>query len=616
MASIEARSQGFRFGDVNLVVVDEVQARWIHALCLARETSRSNIWPIYVLFHYLVLRLVASGLPREARLLSDSLRTETRLVDRDRGFDTASAGAETSAIEKFIRGHELGHVAYKHGGADVGALLQTVHACTDDLTRLLRATFSGDRSLLTEQEQDPRYEDITLSMKDYINRFVFHERSEDIVNIERDLLSRGDARGLQARLHRFEAFADIFERVDFLEEAFCDIYALEFRLLEAEGVRTLAEDIAREWWANLHAMFALAAMDSLTRDRRVAAQVHVSKKELFRGVVLDELPEAEVEALYQQVEEIEATREADRARLFYQVSMIKVVYRRVALMNYMERHPLLDRLEFLLSLKEEGEKLEQQFLGAGATLRFNLMRLEMEHQAGFGDTLDPAEREDLDRLWADIVVRVPAMDQLTDRPMPSASPGAPPGPRYNCAFCGFDVAETRLVVTSGRVSICDQCAFVAGAAFAAMPEDHPRRPTVKWSIMLPPPTTSPERADPSKPHCQFCEMAPAANEPLVTSQNGTVICAYCAEGALALVRRKSPASDPDYICDQQASYERWVKLAEGASSSEFTEIVMGGAQAALDNIERARNPIFPGREMWRLFTEPTAQPNLPCASAA
>jgi hypothetical protein len=177
VASIEARSESFRIGDENLIVVDKVQASWIRALRLALPPAHSDAWPLFILYHYLLVRLVSAGLPSEASALSHRLRRETRNVSRDRTFETGASVAETAGIERFILGHELGHVAYKSGGTEVATLMNTVYECTDDLTRLLRVTFGGDRSLLTEEEQNPRYEDIVQSMKDYINRFVFHEQA-------------------------------------------------------------------------------------------------------------------------------------------------------------------------------------------------------------------------------------------------------------------------------------------------------------------------------------------------------------------------------------------------------------------------------------------------------
>jgi hypothetical protein len=610
VASIEARSESFRIGDENLIVVDKVQASWIRALRLALPPAHSDAWPLFILYHYLLVRLVSAGLPREASALSHRLRRETRNVSRDRTFETGASVAETAGIERFILGHELGHVAYKSGGTEVATLMNTVYECTDDLTRLLRVTFGGDRSLLTEEEQNPRYEDIVQSMKDYINRFVFHEQAEDIANIEPDLLQRANVREILARQNRFTTFADIFERVDFREEAFCDLYALEFRIVEAGGHRVGAEAIAREWWINLHAMFALAAMDSLTRDRRVAGEVHASKRAILQGVDVNALTEAEIYSLHQEIEEIEERRYADRARLFYQVAMIKVIYRRVAMMNYIERHPLLDDPGFLISLREEGERLEKQFLGAGASLRFNLMRLEEEFPAGFNDTLDSADRDDLDRLWSDIVVRIPGIDRVTTPKASNADGAAPPWQQHACAFCGYDFSETRMILTNGRVAMCDQCAFVAGAAFKAMPADIPRRPTVGGSVLLLPPDVTPERADRSKPYCHFCEIAPVANEPLVTSPSGAVICSYCAEGALAIIRIKSPASDPEYIEQRQRSYEGYAKLALEANSQTMAELMAASADDALKDIKRARAPTLPGRELWRLFTEPTAELDL------
>jgi len=320
LASIDARSESVRIGDTTAVVVDETQARWISALCLVRSDFYAESWALHVLHAYYALRLVGCGLPNEARAFGDRLRPEARRLDPDTGFDVSDLHASVARIEHFILGHELGHVAYRGGGDFIEPLVGRVRDCADDLTRLLRVTFTGDRSLLTASEQDPRYEDIVQSVTDYLNRFIFHEFPEDVRAIERGLEVRMQFIKLQARRHRYDVFARIFETVDFIEEAFCDLYALEFQLLDAGTSATRAAEITMHAWQCLHAMFALTALDSLARDRQVAARLCNEVRSILQDVDATSLSDAEVQALSRRVEDIEATRNSDRALLFYQLA--------------------------------------------------------------------------------------------------------------------------------------------------------------------------------------------------------------------------------------------------------------------------------------------------------
>ena len=617
IASIDARSEGVRVGDTTIVIVDKVQSLWIYALSVVRTPSDGKTWPIYTLHHYYALRLVGCGLANEARAFSERLRPETRLLSRDDWFDISNSRVKAADIDQFILGHELGHVAYRAGGAAIQTLLQTVHACADDLTRLLRVTFTGDRSLLTASEQDPRYEDIVQSMTDYLNRFIFNEYADDIRKYERDLLARADVRTLQARRHRYHAFADIFETVDFIEESFCDLYALEFRLIGAEDSPSRAAEIVMDAWQHLHAMFALTALDSLARDRQVAARISNELRSLLKGVDVASMTEAEIHNLYRKTEDIEASRNSDRALLFYQIAMLKAVYRRVVFMNYVARHPQLAKPQLLRALEEEGEKLEGQFIGACATLRFNGIRLEVEHKAGFNDTLEPAGRADLDRIWADLIVRVPGMDQAdADDPLDSDGPVSifDFRPRCRCDFCGADATTARLTVTSGRASICDQCTLTAERAFAALPEGQPRRPIVEWGILSPLPSEPVKRADPAAPHCRFCELAPAPGEPLISLEKDSMICGICAEAVTKIVRMESPGSDPTYFAQAKESLERMMTLAQDPDSPVVRKNLSAVADSMKARYERELNPTFPGREIWRLFTEPTLEPAIPLNS--
>jgi hypothetical protein len=635
VASIDARSEGFRIADTSVVVIDEVQARWIYALRLARTYSDGKYWPMFVLYHYFTLRLVACGLPKEASAFSNFFRAETQFLGRDKGFDTSDGEAETAQIERFVLGHELGHIAYKDGGAFIQQLRQTVHECSDDLTRLLRVTFTGDRSMLKADEKDERYEDIILSMKDYLNRFVFQEYAEDIKKYERDLLARCDIRTLEARRRRYDIFADIFERIDFFEEAFCDIYALEFRLSKSNGDSSLAAEIALECWRDLHAMTALIAMDSLARDRLNAAQEHYAKMQLVAKLNGEALSDDLVETLSNQFAEIETGRNSDRALLYYQVAMIKVIYRRVVFMNYIARHALLNNTDVIHTLETEGEKLEGQFIGACSSIRFKGIMLAEARRAGFGDVIDQASRVDLDRLWEDFIVRIPGMDGVTTKPYCdrklhegdknlqddgssmnafSANPVSGLKPRYDCVFCGINVSTTRLVVTNGRVSICDQCILAAEKDFACMPDGTAKRAKVQEAYLSPLPLERVLRADPEKPHCRFCEIMPMAAEPLVSSETGGAICAICVEAAAKIVRSKARGADPAYFISARATYEKMIKIAEESDSPVLTENMASVAESILAEYERELNPNFPGKEIWYLFTEPTMEPNIFCAT--
>jgi len=602
IASIDARSEGVRIGDSTVVIVDRAQARWIYALCLVRKPSEGKGWPLYLLHNYYTQRLVGAGLPNEARAASHRLRQETRLLQIDDTFDIAASEAAAERIERFILGHELGHVAYRAGGPAIERLMASVHRCSDELTRLLKVTFTGDRSTLTAYDLDPRYEDIVASMKDYLSRFIFHEYADDIKKYERDLLARADVKTLQARRHRWDAFADVFDQVDFIEEAFCDMYALEFRLLDAEASGTPPGEIVTEVWRNLHAMFALTALDSLARDRQVAAGINARLGALLHGIDVSVMSEDEIHALHDEVEAIEAGRNADRALLFYQIAMLKAVYRRVVFMNYIAQHPLLARPEILRALEEEGESLEGHFIGACATLRFNGIRLEVDHKAGYRDALEAPDRVALDALWSDFLVRVPGMDQLV---------AAPPTPRFRCGFCGGDAATERLIVTSGRVAICDQCTFTAEAAFAAMPAGRPRREQVGYGVLVPPPDEPLQRAQPDQPHCHFCAMAPARGEPLVSASEGCMICAICVEAVAKVVRMKSRGSDPNYAVEGKRGYEGMFELARSFSAVEQRQGLMEMAEGMRADYEREINPTFPGQQLWRLFTEPTLAPAMP-----
>jgi len=602
IASIDARSEGLRLGDTAVVIVDRVQARWIYALCLVHMVSDGKGWPLYILHNYYTQRLVGAGLPNEAWAANHRLRQETRLLQIEDTFDVSASEVTAGRIERFILGHELGHVAYRAGGPSIERLLATVHACSDELTRLLKVTFAGDRSTQTEIDSNTNYEVVIDSMKNYLRRFIFYEYPDDIEKYERDLLARAEVKTLQARLHHWNAFADVFERFDFIEEAFCDMYALEFRLLDAEASGAAPGEIVLEVWRNLHAMFALAALDSLARDRQVAAGINARLDALLRGVDVSRMNEDEIHALHEKVDAIEKSRNADRALLFYRLAMLKAVYRRVVFMNYVAQHPLLARPEILRLLEEEGESLEGHFIGACATLRFNGIRLEVDYKAGHRDTLDAPDRAALDALWSDFLVRVPGMDQLA---------AAPPSPRFRCGFCGGDAATERLIVTSGRVAICDQCTLTAEAAFAAMPADRPRREQVGYGILVPPPDEPLARATPDQPHCQFCEMAPARGEPLVSSGEGGMICAICVEAVVKIVRMKSRGSDPNYPVQGKKSYERMFGLAQSFSAVEQRQGLMQMAEGMRADYEREINPTFPGRQLWRLFTEPTLEPAIP-----
>lgn len=599
IASIEARSEGLRMGDTTVVIVDRVQARWIFALCLVRKPSDGNGWPLYLLHNYYTHRLVGVGLPNEAQAASHRLRQETRLLHIDDTFDVSASEVAAQRIERFILGHELGHAAYRAGGPAIERLMASVHACSDELTRLLKVTFTGDRSTLTEIDRDSRYEDIVGSMKDYLSRFIFYEYTGDIKKYERDLLARADGKTLQARLHRWDAFAHVFEEVDFIEEAFCDIYALEFRLQDAEASGTDPGEIVTEAWRNLHAMFALTALDSLARDRQVAAGINARLGALLRGVDISTMSEDEIQALHEKVDAIENSRNADRALFFYQIAMLKAVYRRVVFMNYVAQHPLLARPEILRLLEEEGESLEGHFIGSCATLRFNGIRLDVDNKAGYRDTLDPPDRAAFDALWSDFLVRVPGMDQLA---------ATPPSPRFRCGFCGGDAATEQLIVTNGRVAICGRCTLIAEAAFAAMPAGRPRREQVGYGILVPPPDEPLQRATLGQPHCRFCEMAPARGEPLVSSGDGYIICAICAEAVAKIVRINSRGSDPNYVVEGKKSYESMFDLARSFSAVEQRQGLMELAEVMRADYEREINPTSPAPQLWRLFTEPTLEP--------
>lgn len=106
LASMEARSEGFRLGETTVVIVDEAQVRWIHALCLAREASSGKGWPRYFLFHNYILRLSGVGLANEALTFGARLALETRNLDRTVTGDARHLRSPASALDRGLPGDD------------------------------------------------------------------------------------------------------------------------------------------------------------------------------------------------------------------------------------------------------------------------------------------------------------------------------------------------------------------------------------------------------------------------------------------------------------------------------------------------------------------------------
>ena len=90
-----------------------------------------------------------------------------------------------------------------------------------------------------------------------------------------------------------------------------------------------------------------------------------------------------------------------------------------------------------------------------------------------------------------------------------------------------------------------------------------------------------------------------------------MICAICVEAVVKIVRTKSRGSDPNYAVEGKKSYERMFELARSFSAVEQRQGLMDMAEEMRADYEREINPTFPGRQLWRLFTEPTLEPAIP-----
>lgn len=93
-----------------------------------------------------------------------------------------------------------------------------------------------------------------------------------------------------------------------------------------------------------------------------------------------------------------------------------------------------------------------------------------------------------------------------------------------------------------------------------------------------------------------------------------MICGICAEAVTKIVRMESPGSDPTYFAQAKESLERMMTLAQDPDSPVVRKNLSAVADSMKARYERELNPTFPGREIWRLFTEPTLEPAIPLNS--
>lgn len=406
VTSIEAASEARRIAGTQVIIVDSTQAHWITAL--ASAFGWGGRWPLYVLEQYYILRMNMAGLGAEADIFNRFIAKSRESLEPIREVDPAFAHSSNVQVERLILGHELGHLAFPAASAIDSALLNRVRAGVAEIGKVFAAAldYKMEDLDLAEKAED----DLFASVEQYLNRYLFAEFPDDSYSIQRELLRKADTWTMLQRIRRLEPLRAAFGGLDLLQESFCDIYGFE-RLLQITGgavnhAHFLCLDVVRIQ----HCIFAFGAIDSLVRERTVKARLREELRALYAPLSpeqVEAMDEAQVRALSEQAEAIQARYAENSDAIHYQTSMVRAIYRRIAFDAYVADRADIALPNTLTEMRHLGEKLEAVLLGACARIRAAADHLEPQLPKMLATDLAPLDREELRDGWRSLSATLP-----------------------------------------------------------------------------------------------------------------------------------------------------------------------------------------------------------------